>query len=181
MKFTVDETGKVTEVTMKDDVTKVSISKKTLTGSDELAGAELKLYEVTENEQVREYLTAKGIEVLDCGTYTEESTDYPDYAAKVCQAINTGEAERGILVCGTGIGISIAANKIHGIRAALCGDVFSAQMSREHNNANVLCMGERVIGVGLAEMITDTWLQGEFAGGRHERRVDKIAALEAMR
>ena len=125
---------------------------------------------------IREYLTAKGIEVLDCGTYTEESTDYPDYAAKVCQAINTGEAERGILVCGTGIGISIAANKIHGIRAALCGDVFSAQMSREHNNANVLCMGERVIGVGLAEMITDTWLQGEFAGGRHERRVDKIAA-----
>ena len=119
--------------------------------------------------------------VLDCGTYTEESTDYPDYAAKVCQAINTGEAERGILVCGTGIGISIAANKIHGIRAALCGDVFSAQMSREHNNANVLCMGERVIGVGLAEMITDTWLQGEFAGGRYERRVDKIAALEAMR
>ena len=105
---------------------------------------------------IREYLTAKGIEVLDCGTYTEESTDYPDYAAKVCQAINTGEAERGILVCGTGIGISIAANKIHGIRAALCGDVFSAQMSREHNNANVLCMGERVIGVGLAEMITDT-------------------------
>ena len=85
------------------------------------------------------------------------------------------------MICGTGIGISIAANKIHGIRAALCGDVFSAQMSREHNNANVLCMGERVIGVGLAEMITDTWLQGEFAGGRHERRVDKIAALEAMR
>ena len=133
---------------------------------------------------IREYLTAKGIEVLDCGTYTEESTDYPDYAAKVCQAINTGEAERGILVPimhWLKKPIQELEKESQGIRAALCGDVFSAQMSREHNNANVLCMGERVIGVGLAEMITDTWLQGEFAGGRHERRVDKIAALEAMR
>ena len=119
--------------------------------------------------------------MLDFGTFTEASVDYPDIAEKVGRAVAAGEPKRGILIRGTGIGISIAANKIHGIRAALCGDVFSAQMSREHNNANVLCMGERVIGVGLAEMITDTWLQGEFAGGRHERRVDKIAALEAMR
>lgn len=130
---------------------------------------------------IRDYLIAKGIEVVDCGTYAEDSVDYPDYAAKVCKAINNGEVERGILFCGTGIGISIAANKIRGIRAAVCGDVFSALMSREHNNANVLCMGERVIGVGLAEMITDTWLKGEFAGGRHERRIDKITALEAQR
>ena len=132
-------------------------------------------------EHIKKYLQARDVEVLDFGTFTEESVDYPDIAEKVGRAVAAGEPKRGILICGTGIGISIAANKIHGIRAALCGDVFSAQMSREHNNANVLCMGERVIGVGLAEMITDTWLQGEFAGGRHERRVDKIAALEAMR
>lgn len=130
---------------------------------------------------IKEYLQQQGIEILDCGTDTEASVDYPDYAAKVCQAVNLGEAERGILVCGTGIGVSIAANKIHGIRAALCGDVFSAKMSREHNNANVLCMGERVLGLSLAEMITDTWLNTEFAGGRHQRRVDKIMALEAKR
>lgn len=130
---------------------------------------------------IKDYLTAQGIEIVDYGTYTEESVDYPDYAAKVCHAINAGEVERGILVCGTGLGVSIAANKIRGIRAAVCGDVFSAQMSREHNNANVLCMGERVLGLSLAELITDTWLKGEFAGGRHERRLEKIAALEAER
>ena len=130
---------------------------------------------------VMEYLDSKGIEYKDFGTYTSDSCDYPVYGKAVAHAVADGQCDKGIIICGTGIGISIAANKIHGIRAALCGDVFSAQMSREHNNANVLCMGERVIGVGLAEMITDTWLQGEFAGGRHERRVDKIAALEAMR
>ena len=130
---------------------------------------------------VKELLNALGHEVEDFGCHTADSCDYPDIAVPVANAVVSGQVDRGILICGTGIGISIAANKIHGIRAALCGDVFSAQMSREHNNANVLCMGERVIGVGLAEMITDTWLQGEFAGGRHERRVDKIAALEAMR
>ena len=128
---------------------------------------------------IREYLTAKGIEVLDCGTYTEESTDYPDYAAKVCQAINTGEAERGILVCGTGIGISIAANKIKGIRAALCHETYTAKMSREHNNANVLAMGGRTTGFEIADEIVRTWMKTEFAGGRHERRVNKIMALEA--
>ena len=132
-------------------------------------------------ETIIKHLRGMNIEFQDFGTYDEESCDYPEYAKKVASVVAEGRFNKGILVCGTGIGISIAANKIHGIRAALCGDVFSAQMSREHNNANVLCMGERVIGVGLAEMITDTWLQGEFAGGRHERRVDKIAALEAMR
>ena len=89
-----------------------------------------------------------------------------------------GEFERGILICGTGIGISIAANKVPGVRAALCGDVFSARMSREHNNANILALGERVIGSGLALMIVQTWLEAEFAGGRHARRVEKISALE---
>ena len=131
-------------------------------------------------EHIKKYLTEKGIEIVDHGTYNEESVDYPDFAEKLCKDITSGEsgAERGILICGTGIGISIAANKCKGIRAALCADVFSAKMSREHNNANVLCMGERTTGVGLAEMITDTWLETEFAGGRHERRVDKIMALE---
>ena len=127
---------------------------------------------------IREYLTAKGIEVLDCGTYTEESTDYPDYAAKVCQAINTGEVERGILVCGTGIGIGIAANKIAGIRAALCHDTFSAHACREHNDANILTMGERVIGPGLANDIVAIFMKTEFEGGRHARRVEKIKTLE---
>lgn len=129
-------------------------------------------------EHIRKYLEDKGIKVLDYGTYSEASCDYPDFAEKLCAGIAAGAAERGILICGTGIGISIAANKCPGIRAALCGDVFSAKMSREHNNANVLCMGERVLGVGLAELITDTWLETEFAGGRHQRRVDKIMALE---
>lgn len=132
-------------------------------------------------EHIKKYLQDKGIEVVDHGTYTEESCDYPDFAAKLCKDIVSREsgAEKGILICGTGIGISIAANKCHGIRAALCADVYSAKMSREHNNANVLCMGERTTGVGLAEMIVDTWLTTDFAGGRHERRVDKIMALES--
>ena len=132
-------------------------------------------------EHIKKYLQDKGIEVVDHGTYTEESCDYPDYAAKLCQDITSGAsgAEKGILICGTGIGISIAANKCRGIRAALCADVYSAKMSRERNNANVLCMGERTTGVGLAEMIVDVWLATEFAGGRHERRVNKIMALES--
>lgn len=132
-------------------------------------------------EHIKKYLEDKGIEVVDHGTYSEDSVDYPDYAAKLCEDITSGAsgAQKGILICGTGIGISIAANKCKGIRAALCGDVFSSKMSREHNNANVLCMGERVLGVGLAEMITDAWLETEFAGGRHERRVNKIMDLEA--
>ena len=131
--------------------------------------------------KVAEHLKSQGYEVIDFGTNTTDSVDYPDYAAKLCEDITSGAsgAQKGILICGTGIGISIAANKCKGIRAALCGDVFSAKMSREHNNANVLCMGERVLGVGLAEMITDAWLETEFAGGRHERRVNKIMDLEA--
>lgn len=130
---------------------------------------------------LKTYLQAKGIEIIDHGTYDEESCDYPDFAAKLCHDLTSGVsgAQRGILICGTGIGVSIAANKCKGIRAALCADVFSAKMSREHNDANVLCLGERTTGVGLAEMITDTWLETEFAGGRHERRVNKIMALEA--
>ena len=129
-------------------------------------------------EVLKQHLAERGIEVQDAGTYTEESCDYPDIAVKVCREITNGSAERGILVCGTGIGMSMAANKVKGIRAALCGDVFSAAMSREHNNANVICMGERVLGPGLAVRILDAWLDTEFAGGRHERRVIKIMDIE---
>ena len=125
------------------------------------------------------HLKERGYEVNYLGTDRNESVDYPDKAKEACIEYLKGGYEFGILLCGTGIGISIAANKCKGIRAALCGDVFSAKMSREHNNANVLCMGERVLGVGLAEMITDAWLETEFAGGRHERRVNKIMDLEA--
>lgn len=124
------------------------------------------------------YLTAKGYEIIDVGTDSEASCDYPDFAAKLCGEIAKGTATKGILVCGTGIGISIAANKCKGIRAAVCNDVYAAKMSRMHNDANVLCMGERIIGVGVAELIADTWLNIDFEGGRHARRVDKIMALE---
>ena len=118
------------------------------------------------------------IEVNDVGTFGTESVDYPDIAEKVCAEIVDGRSERGIVLCGTGIGISIAANKIKGIRCALCNDVYSAKKSREHNNANVLAMGGRVLGVGPAEEIVRAWLTTEFEGGRHQRRIDKIAALE---
>jgi ribose 5-phosphate isomerase B len=118
------------------------------------------------------------VEVNDVGTFGTDSVDYPDIAAKVCGDITSGRSERGIVLCGTGIGISIAANKIHGIRAALCNDVYSARMSREHNNANVLAMGGRVTGFGPAGEIVRVWLATKFAGGRHERRVNKIMALE---
>ena len=118
------------------------------------------------------------IEVNDVGTFGTDSVDYPDIAEKVCADVVSGAADRGIVMCGTGIGISIAANKINGIRCALCNDVYSAQMSREHNDANVLAMGGRVIGFGVAGKIVRAWLTTDFAGGRHERRVNKIMALE---
>ena len=121
----------------------------------------------------------KDIETEDVGTFDAESVDYPDIAEKVCGKITSGEADRGIVLCGTGIGISIAANKIKGIRAALCGDVFSARMSREHNDANVLAMGGRVTGFGPAGEIVRTWVTTEFSQGeRHIRRIEKMMALE---
>ena len=139
-------------------------------GSDH-GGFELKNYIV-------KYLLEQGYAVKDYGTYSEDSVDYPDCAAPVCDAVVSGEAEKGILICGTGIGISIAANKHKGIRAALCSDAYSATMSRRHNNANILCMGGRVIGRELAYMITDIWLREEFEGGRHEKRIAKIHETE---
>ncbi|WP_315003777.1 ribose 5-phosphate isomerase B [uncultured Selenomonas sp.] len=118
------------------------------------------------------------VRVTDVGTFGTEPVDYPDIAEKVCADVVSGKADRGIVLCGTGIGISIAANKIDGIRAALCGDVYSAIMSRKHNDANVLAMGGRVTGLGPAGEIVRAWVCTEFEGGRHARRVDKIMALE---
>ena len=129
-------------------------------------------------ETIKEFLTSENIAFQDMGTYSEASVDYPDFAKKVAEAIVSGACEKGILICGTGIGISIAANKFHGIRAALCGECFSARMSREHNDANVLCMGERVIGKGVALDVVKVWLDTPFAGGRHATRVQKIHELE---
>ena len=124
------------------------------------------------------YLGAQGYEVLDFGTDSPESVDYPDIAEKTCEKVTSGEADKAILICGTGVGISISANKIKGIRAALCGDWYSAKYTRLHNDANVLCMGGRVIGAGLAAEIVDVFLDTEFEGGRHARRVEKIMKLE---
>lgn len=125
-------------------------------------------------EQIVSHLKEKGYECVDVGTYSTDSCDYPVIARTVTTKITTGEADRGILICGTGIGMSIVANKVKGIRAALCGDTFSARASRAHNNSNVLCLGERVIGINLAIDIVDIWLESKFEGGRHQRRVDMM-------
>ncbi len=123
---------------------------------------------------VIEYLTKKGIEVEDLGTYSSESVDYPDFAHKVAQAVLDNPGTMGILICGTGIGMSLAANKHKGIRAALCHDYYTAEMARRHNNANILCFGARIVGKGEIESILEAWLSHEFEGGRHQRRVEKI-------
>ena len=128
--------------------------------------------------EIMKYLEANGVEYVDYGTYTPDSCNYPDYAEKVCKAVYEGNEDMGILVCGTGIGMSIAANKCKGIRAALCSDTFSAKFTRLHNDANVLCMGARVLGAGLALEIVDMFINTEFEGGRHQLRVDMITALE---
>lgn len=128
--------------------------------------------------EIKTMLQEKGYEFKDFGTFSEESVDYPDIAREVAGAVRDGLFDRGILICGTGIGIGIAANKMPGIRAALCHDTFSARASREHNDTNILTMGERVIGPGLAKDIVKIWLETEFAGGRHARRIEKIAGME---
>ena len=121
------------------------------------------------------YLQGRGIAVKDCGAYSEERVDYPDYARAVCELVVGGDGKDfGILLCGTGIGMSMAANKRRGIRAAVCSDPYSARKTRQHNDANVLCMGQRVVGPGLALDIVDSFLSASFEGGRHQVRVDKI-------
>jgi len=129
-------------------------------------------------EEIKALLTSMNIEFQDFGCECEQSVDYPDYALPVAEKVAAGEFDRGILVCGTGIGMSIAANKIPGIRCALVHDTFSARATREHNDSNVLAMGERVIGPGLALDIVKIWLETEFQGGRHERRVEKVKEIE---
>jgi len=127
---------------------------------------------------IADYLKENGFEVTDFGIYEQVSVDYPDIAKKVCESIQKGECERGILVCGTGIGMSIAANKHKGIRAACCSEHFSAKYTRLHNNTNILCLGGRVIGVGTALELADIFVNTEFEGGRHQKRVDKITEIE---
>jgi ribose 5-phosphate isomerase B len=127
---------------------------------------------------VKKHLIEKGYEVVDFGVDALESVDYPDYALKVAKAITEGDCALGVLVCGTGLGISIAANKVKGIIAAPVSDTFSAEMARRHNNANIIALGERVVGEGLALKIIDSFFEASFEGGRHEGRVDKIKNIE---
>ncbi len=134
------------------------------------AGVEMK-------KEVIKALTDKGYEMKDMGT-DGEPCDYPNMAKAVCALVNSGECEKGILICGTGIGMSIAANKIKGIRAALCSDSFSAKYTRLHNDANIMCMGARTIGIGLACELAEIFLSTDFEGGRHQRRINLIADIE---
>lgn len=129
-------------------------------------------------EEIKIHLEKKGIEVEDFGTHSEESCDYPDIALLVGENVVAKKSELGILVCGTGIGISIAANKVPGVRAALCSDTFSAHATREHNNANILALGQRTVGAGLALDIVDTFINAKFEGDRHQRRINKITEIE---
>lgn len=132
-------------------------------------------------ETVFSTLTELGLTYEDYGTHDRSSCDYPDFAQKVAEAVAGGKAQFGILICGTGIGMSIAANKVSGVRAALCNEVFSARMARAHNNANLLCMGARVVGAGVADEVLRAFFGGSFEGGRHARRVEKINLLEQQR
>ena len=141
-------------------------------GSDH-GGYELK-------EEIKKYLDEQKIPYKDFGTDSTASVDYSDIAYPVAKAVANGECEKGILCCGTGIGISMAANKVKGIRAACCSDCFSAKLTRQHNDANILCMGGRVVGVGKALMMVDLFLHTEFEGGRHQKRIDKLTALENL-
>ncbi len=129
-------------------------------------------------EILKNYLTKSGLAVKDFGTHTAKSCDYPDIAKAVCEGILSGECETGILVCGTGIGMSIAANKVKGIRAAHVADTYSAKMAKEHNNAQIICLGERITGCDLAVEIVKAYIGAEFGGSRHQTRVDKIMELE---
>lgn len=128
--------------------------------------------------EIRDYLTEKGYQIIDTGAHTEERTDYPRYGKAVAEMVAKGEADLGILICGTGVGISLAANKVRGIRAVVCSEPYTARLSRQHNNTNILAFGSRVIGIELAKMIVDEWLHAAFEGGRHKARLDMITAIE---
>ena len=135
------------------------------------AGWELK-------ESLKEWLIQQGYQIQDFGTHSPDSVDYPDYAVQVAESVAGGKAERGVLICGTGIGMAMAANKVPGVRAALCSDLYTARMAREHNDANVLTLGGRLTGKELAREILEMFLKTEFAGGRHSQRVEKIREIE---
>ncbi|MDY0116543.1 MAG: ribose 5-phosphate isomerase B [Sulfurimonadaceae bacterium] len=137
------------------------------------AGVDLKDYTVT-------LLKEKGHEVIDLGPFNKDRVDYPDYAINVCEHVLADKASQGILICGSGIGMSMAANRFSGIRAALCHDAYTATVARAHNDANVLCFGERIVGKGVAESIVDAWIAGSFEGGRHCGRVEKIEAIKQL-
>ena len=138
------------------------------------AGIDIKAY-------VKELFEKLGHEVIDLGPNSKDRVDYPDFAAKVCEEVLANEGSKGILICGSGIGMSMAANKFDGIRAALCHNEYSATMAREHNDANVICIGERVSGFGMVEAIVNAWNNASFQGGRHEGRVEKINKLGSCR
>jgi ribose 5-phosphate isomerase B len=129
-------------------------------------------------EEVKIFLKSMGVDPIDFGSFDETSVDYPDFGIQVAEKVSKAELERGILICGTGIGMSIVANRFLGVRAALANELYSARCSREHNDSNVLVLGGRIIGAGLAREIVRVWLETPFAGGRHQRRLEKIAALE---
>ncbi|WP_315120389.1 ribose 5-phosphate isomerase B [uncultured Clostridium sp.] len=132
-------------------------------------------------KEIEKYLEEKGIPYKDYGCFSEERTDYPIYGELVGRAVASGECEKGILICGTGVGISLAANKVKGIRAVVCSDCYTAKLSREHNDTNILAMGSRVVGIDLAKMILDSWLEAKFEGGRHLKRVNMISDIENKR
>lgn len=133
---------------------------------------------ISMKEAVKAHLETRGIEVSDLGTNSTESCDYPVYGEKVGRAVAAGEADMGIVICGTGVGISLAANKVKGIRACVCSEPYTAKLSRMHNNSNVLAFGARVIGEEMAKMIVDSWLDAEYEGGRHQRRVNMLMEIE---
>ena len=127
---------------------------------------------------IKDYLESKGYEVINFGTDSSDRTDYPIYGKKVADAVASGECDYGVLICGTGVGISLSANKVKGIRAAACSETYSAKFTRLHNDSNILCLGGRVVGAGTACEMVDLFLNTAFEGGRHQRRVDKIMAIE---
>ncbi len=139
-------------------------------GNDHV-GYEMKL-------EIKAYLEAKGHEVIDYGAYSSERSDYPVYGEKVARAIVSGECDAGILICGTGVGISVSANKVHGIRAAVCSEPVTAALSKRHNNANIIAFGARIVGIEMAKAIVDSWLEAEFEGGRHAHRVALMMDIE---
>jgi len=132
-------------------------------------------------EEIKKYLESLGHEYEDFGTYTDESCNYPEFGYKAAKAVASGECERGIICCGTGVGISLAANKVKGIRCVVCSDTYSALLSRQHNNTNMLSLGARVVGVDLALMIVKAFLDGEYEGGRHQKRVDMLMEIDETR